>query len=232
MEKLHLTLEEGTQTVEIRTGEALPLHEPKSLSIIGSLKAPGDFYDKRSEQFDVRDTHVLVNEDIGAIKLVTSDTSEIGAIVVTGQLAVHPDFTKLGVNDPEVVRTPTELANYIKMNRSLFESKQIAMELVSHLRNFKAVVNKKLEETSDDRANFIKHREQAVESNIPEAFKVKMPVFVGEKAVIFSVEIVIDPDEFDCILISPDANDFVRKEKTAQIEEQVKRFSQFAVIYQ
>jgi hypothetical protein len=118
------------------------------------------------------------------------------------------------------------------MNRKLFDSKVIAMNLVSELRNFKAKVNKTIEEKSDDRANYANLREQVVNSNIPESFNLTVPLFVGFKPVIFAVEVIIDPDDFNCALISPDAADEMRKLKEVTMDEQIVRFDGYAVIYQ
>ena len=139
---------------------------------------------------------------------------------------------KAGINDQDYARTLNELAGWIKMNRKLFDSKVIAMNLVAILRNFKATVNKTLEDKNDDRANYSVLREQVVNSNIPESFDLTLPLFVGFKPVKFAVEVVIDPDDFSCALISPDAADEIRRLKEVTLDEQIVRFDGYAVIYQ
>ena len=232
MKELKVTVEEGVKTLEIRTGNALPLHELHSLTLIGSLRAPGDFLAVRKDQFPIDESHVLVNEDEGRINLISKDREDIGKIEIIGSVTAHPDFLRLGVNDVDVVRTPKELATFIKMNRTMFESKAKAMELVALLMNFKATIDKEIEDSSDNRANFTKKMHQAVESNLPDVFKVTTPLFIGEKAITFIVEIVIDPDDLSCMLLSPDAKDIFIKEKQVMINEQLVRFYSYAIIYQ
>lgn len=232
MEKLSLELKEGTQVLELRTGSALPFHELKHLLLKGSLQAPGDFLEIRRNQFPVDKTHILVNEDDGSITINSQDREEVGKITVTGNLTEHPDFKRIGINNQDMLRSPSELATWIKMNRTFFESKTIALNLVTVLRNFRATVNKILEDKKDDRANYSILREQVVNSNLPETFQITVPLFVGEKAVKFDVEIVIDPEDFSCALISPDAADLVRKAKELKLSEQISRFAGYVIIYQ
>jgi len=230
--ELKFDVKEGTQILEIREGQALPLHELKSLILAGSLQAPGDFLDVRKDQFPIDKSHVIVNEDAGTITLNSYDREDIGKISVKGQLQVHPDFNRIGINDSENLRSTSDLATWIKMNRTFFESKIVAMNLVTILRNFKANISKQLESKTDDRANYSTLRQQVVESNIPESFKITVPLYVGLKPVTFDVEIVIDPDDLSCALISPDAADKSKQLKEDMINEQVARFAGYVVIYQ
>ena len=230
--EIKLELSGDQKEVVFREGTALKLHELQTLTLSGSIQAPGDFLDVRREQFPIAGTHVIVNRDKALIQLSAQDREEIGKIIIQGVMEPHPDFLRAGINDPDAYRTLNELANWIKMNRKLFDSKVIAMNLVGELRNFKAKVNKSIEEKSDDRANYINLKEQVVNSNIPESFNITVPLFVGFKSVTFSVEVVIDPDDLSCALISPDAADEIRKLKEVTLDEQIVRFDGYAVIYQ
>jgi hypothetical protein len=231
MEKIEVNLTGDQKELVLRTGSALPLHELKTLSLNGTLQAPGDFLDIRKDQFPIDETHVIVNLDEGIIALNSMDREDVGKIIINGSLETHQDFIRMGINDPEITRQPNDLASWIKMNRTFFESKTVAMNLVSLLRNFKATVNKKLEDSSDDRANYAKLREQAVESNLPDTFKITMPLFVGDKPVTFDVEVVIDPDDFSCNLISPDAADLIKTTREKKLNEEIARFDGYAIIY-
>ena len=232
MKELSVEVNGNQKELIIREGAAPIQHELRTLVIGGSINAPGDFLDVRKEQFPIDGTHVLINRDSGTIQLNAQDREDVGKILIKGSLDEHPDFTRSGVNDPDKVRSLNELAGWIKMNRKFFESKVVAMNLVSQLRNFKATVNKILEEKSDDRANYSTLKEQVVNSNIPETFTLTLPLFVGFKQVKFDVEVVIDPDDFSCALISPDAADEMRKLKEVTLDEQIVRFDGYAVIYQ
>lgn len=232
MADIKITVENGVKSLDFRTGAAAPIHEQKDLTIKGSIYAPADFVSKRKEQFHVPGTHVLVNETIGTIKVTSNDREDSARVVIIGSLVKHADFTATGINDPSVTYTPKELAQWIKMHRTFFVSRNVAAELVNTLRNFAAKVNKEIETKTDDRANYHLLRDQAVESNLPAAFEIKVPLFLGFKPELLNVEIVIDPEDFSCALISPDAADAMREQKATILSEQVERLSEYAIIYE
>lgn len=230
--ELSVSLNGEQKILEIREGQALPLHELRTLEIKGSIIAPGDFVQTRKSQFPIDATHVLVNRDEGWIMAISQDREDVGKILIKGEIKLHPDFVRIGINDQSTgVRTTTELAAFIKMNRSFFGSKSTAMNLVSLLRNFKATVTKQLEDKIDDRANYSVLRQQVVESNIPEAFEITVPLFVGEKPEKFLVELVIDPEDLTCALISPEVVDIIREKKEKYLNKEIERFVGYVIIY-
>src|SRR5690606_9546607 len=114
-------------------------------------------------------------------------------------------------NDPAVTYTALQLADKIRMNRSFFENKSDAMRLVSELREFEAKVNKEVESKADGRANRRVLLAQTVTTNVPESFRMNVPVFKGLGKVAIEVEIGIDPYDLSCRLISPGANDHIHE---------------------
>jgi hypothetical protein len=231
MENLKVEVKEGTEQLIIRHGEAEILHETQSLMISGSLETPQEFFEVREDQLDPKKTHIIIDEDKGTITVKANDQDEMGQITVVGTLKIHPDFIALGINNTSMERSPLDLAKFIKMNRTLFESKAKASELISVLRNFEATIEQALSKKSDDRGNYAVKRAQAVDSNLPETFKVMVPLFIGEKPSSFEVEIIIDPDSLNCTLISPDAADSIKREKKAKMDEQVGVFAdQFVIV--
>jgi hypothetical protein len=154
---------------------------------------------------------LIINED---------DPLTIGKI--SGKLELHPDFKKFKINSGETW-TSFDLSDLIKMNRYFFSSKEIAMKLVSQLRNFKAKVNKQMDAFKDDKANFNIKMAQAVESNLPDTFSLIMPIFKGQAKQIVPVEINIHPESLSCQLCSPEANDLASDFKDLAINGQLKR---------
>jgi hypothetical protein len=230
MKEINVTLNEGQEELVIRQGQAAEIHELGILSIKGTLNSPAKFLTVRKDQIDPLKSHVIVNQDLGTIHLIANDREEIGRIEVVGELKLHPDFVRTGVNQ-ETKRTAYKLAMWIRMNRTLFESNDVAAKLVTDLRHLKAKVEKHIEDNEDDRANVSMKRSQAVESNIPKGFKLSVPLFVGAQKSTFNVEVVIDPDDLSCSLLSPDAADLIKKEKETAIAGQVKNFKDYVVIY-
>ena len=100
------------------------------------------------------------------------------------------------------------------------------MELVSDLMSFKAKIDKEVEDTKDTRANMTKRLHQAVETNIPESFKLEIPVFVGEDPEIFEVEINIDASTLNCTLVSPDVMDIIRNTRDTIIDNEIAKINE------
>lgn len=205
-EGIVVKVENGVQTLEIRKGEALPLREPSKVDIYGVIDAPLKWLEKRVEEIDQKKSHIIVDRDKMRIVLVIDENNTYGTNV-SGTLEYHPDFLALGINQGDYVM-PVQMAETIKMNRSLFENRQIAMELVSQLRSFRARIDKDVEAefnpNKGDKRVFIA---QKVDSNLPPSFNVCVPVFKGQKKQTFAVETYFNPDDLTCTLVSPDAND-------------------------
>ncbi len=149
-ENLNITVT-GDKPAEliIREGAALPLKEPKIIDINGILKNPLEWLKKRNSEIDGLQAHIIVNREKMSIVLVTEESNHYSK-KVGGSLQLHPDFLKFGINSGEYV-TAFDMAHFFKMNRSCFENQSEAMNLVATLQNFKAKVNKELENSDNNR---------------------------------------------------------------------------------
>ena len=112
-----------------------------------------------------------------------------------------------------------EMSDLIRMNRTYFTEKNIASELVSIMRNFKAKVTNDIESSDDKKGNVSQVRRQAVESNLPPSFMLNIPIFKGQPKQTFAVEIDIDPDTLQATLVSPDAQDLIVEQHDKLIDE-------------
>lgn len=206
MKDLNITVENGVKTVEVRTGEALKLKEPLNIEITGTINAPLEWLDSRKNQIDPKNCHILVDEDKRTIALHVGETNPYKTIII-GQMKISPVFQKFGINSGDY-RTPLEMSEFIKMNRVYFENRQKAMELVSQLRNFKAKVNKQVEqEVNLNKGDKRLVLNQVVDSNVPEKFNVALPLFKGDPKVTFEVETYFNPTDLTCTLVSPEAEE-------------------------
>lgn len=167
----------------------------------------------------VDESYLTIDRDKMVIVFVEQAGKEFESSY-TGKLAFDPDFLSFGINNNEVSYSPLKLAEKIKMSRSFFENKSDAMRLVSDLINFEAKVNKEVEAKADERANRRVLLAQTVNTNLPENFRMKVPIFKGELAQIVEVEIGIDPIDLSCRLISPEVNDFINETKNNILDYQ------------
>ena len=215
----------GQLEVIMREGEALPLHEPVKVEISGVLDSPARWLEKRPELQQITNKcHVRVDREMLLIVLQINENAYYGT-KIKGTLSLTDAFKKFHVNDGHSF-TLKELATLFKMNRSFFESKQTAMELVTLLQNFKGKVNKDLEASNDNRGNKKVDFVQAVESNLPEAFTLHLPIFKGLEAEDVVCEVYVDPDDWSCQLISPDANDIVERYRDEEINKVLDRIEE------
>ena len=216
IEKLtEMNIEDGKDIV-IRFGDALPLQEPKYVSIHGTIDAPARWVEKRKDDIVSADAHVLVDRDRMTITLNTDENSAYMDSIV-GTLTLSTEMQEFGINTGEYMSC-FDMADRIKQLRTYFETQQDAMKLVSELRNFKAKVDKELELSDDKRGNQKILRAQTVESNLPKSFKVNMPIFKGTEKRTFEVEVEINPNDLSCTLVSPDAHDIVVQERDNQMD--------------
>ena len=235
-QQINLHVKEGENEVIIRHGEAEPVAGfRKGITVSGTLGVPREHLEKpsvwltarldpkvRKEDQDpvLNFSHLQVNRDKGTITF-TEDAGNEWENKYIGALVFDPRFEKFGINSGRSYTT-IELSHFIKMNRSHFETKDKAMLLVSQLRDFKAKVDKQVENMADERGNRRILQAQAVESNIPESFHITVPVFKGCAAQTLEVEIAIDPGDLSCTLISPEVNDYVENVKNEIINEEIR----------
>lgn len=227
--EIKVSVEQGVKELVIRQGEAEPVvkfREPVkisgNLSVVASyLKNPPQWFKTPGEGGDapLNFSSLSVSRDKGRLILVVDEGMHWESKYI-GELAFDKAFSDFQINTGKSYST-FELADFIKMNRSYFESKDVAMRLVSELRNFKAKVDKELENADDNRGNKRVLISQIVESNIPQSFKLYMPIFKGYPKPLFDVEININASDFSCTLISPEANDYSTEIKNDLIDAEL-----------
>lgn len=216
IEKLtEMNIEDGKDMV-IRFGDALPLKEPKYVSINGTIDAPARWVEKRKDDIVSADAHILVDRDSMTITLNT-DENNFYSDQIVGTLTLSTEMQEFGINTGEYMSC-FDMADRIKQLRTYFETQQDAMKLVTELRNFKAKIDKELELSDDKRGNQKIMRAQTVESNLPKSFNVNMPIFKGTEKRTFEVEVEINPNDLSCTLVSPDAHDIVMQERDNQMD--------------
>lgn len=69
MENIEVKVESGVKTLEIREGDALPLHEPIKVRIDGVIDTPFKWLEKRVAEINQKTSHIIVNRDKMVIAL-------------------------------------------------------------------------------------------------------------------------------------------------------------------
>ena len=205
----------------IREGQALPAKEPEQVHINGTIDAPARWAENRKSVIKQIASHMIVNRQDMTISLVEDEKNYYGS-TINGKMALSDKFKEFGINSGKYI-TNFEMADLFKMNRSFFETKAICMELVSKLKNLKASINKQIEASTNDRGNRRELMDQVVQHNIPESFKLTLPIFNGTDPQEIEVEINVDADDLSCTLISPHAKDLIEQMRDEKIDDVIKR---------
>ena len=167
-------------------------------------------------------SHVLISRDDKSIELVFNETDPYVSGHVSGKLVIHPDFEKWKINTGESWGHQT-LAEFCKMNRSLFPDPSMAMKLFKELKDIKIKAEKEFENSNDNRGNVrLLAAQKVISSNIPDSFRLKVPIYKGQAKSEFEVEVYVDASSYAVTLISPQANDIVQEVLDNIIDEQKK----------
>ncbi len=218
-EKIQITVENGVKELVIREGFAVKIPEIKTVEISGNIDSPLKYLEKCALSLDLLASVIIVNREGLILTLITDYHNELGkGAYIIGKLSKTKEFESFGINLGKnwVSR---ELGQFVKMNRTCFESKDIANELAAKLNDFKAKVDKELEHNDNNRGNVRMLKDQKIrECNIPEKFDLCIPPFKGAKKATFEVEIYINADDLTITLVSPDATDIIAQIRDESID--------------
>lgn len=230
-EKLQINLAPGQDKVEIIVREVTKVNEleikaPVKTNLFGVIGTVAEFLSKRMDQPDQveqKRCHITVNRENISIILYTNENDEYLSGIVAGKLSMSSKFEEFGINTGKVW-SPSALGMFFKMNRAFFTDRTENMRLVSELMNFTATVNNNIQKAMKENGDRTDHYEQIVNSNLPKAFTLKIPIFKGCPAETLEVETFaqVSGHEVSFILLSPSANQTMEDIRDNVIDEQIK----------
>ena len=202
-----------------------PALEPDKVELAGTIGSVHEFLLKRiseKEQINQKRCYILVDREKMTLKLVTNETDSRNKATVRGELKYYPKFLEFGINTSKTWE-PVQLSKFFKMNRAFFKDAQYNMELVTVLKNFKASIDSKVENSRQDNGSRTDNYSQVVNSNLPASFNLIVPIFKGRPAEEIEVEIIADVDgrNIRLSLCSPGAEVIVEEERNKAIDEQL-----------
>ena len=238
-EKLNINFADGEAVKELIIREVdtvvedkLPVLEPDKVEISGNITAIFAFLEKRWDAEDAQvnhcRTHILVDRDNLMMTLVVNETDKREKKTVVGTIQLSRQYTAFGIN--KKLWESTDLGNFFRINRSYFEKKETNMSLVSLLKRFTAKVNTEVEREEKDNGSVTDVYRKVVDSNLPEAFAVKIPIFKGTQPEVFSIEIIAHVEGKHAVLelISPEAEAIVEEVRDKLIDEQIEKIKELA----
>lgn len=227
-----VNMAEGQNTLTILQGEApkqLDILAPKKVDIKGVITAPLEWLEKRVQDIDQHKAYILVNRDDLSILLVFNEDDPYKQGKVLGVITYSDIFTKLGINGDKGWM-PLKLGMFLKLNRSFFKDRQANMKVVSALMSFDAHVDQALAVKANEKGDRAAKFQQSVNSNLPEKFTLKMPIFSGGETVEFEVETWANVDGTDVTihLQSAGANDLVEEAKANTVTDVIAKIKDIA----
>ena len=233
-EKVVINAAEGTAENVIRHGEAQKVLDPKAplaLELTGQLDCVAEYIQKRINvgQFEQKDCTILVDRENVAMRFIFNERDAYNRGVVEGRLLLHPDFESLFINRAQTW-APVELAMLLKMHRYWFEDRQKGMQLVSTLMNYKADINKKVEQSVESNGNRADCFAQVVNSNLPATITLNLPIFKGSQPQPLEIEFFakVDGRDVSFLLLSPGANEALEAYRDAAIDKQLEKIRTIA----
>lgn len=217
-QQFNVTVEDGIKELVIRYGDAEKIIGQHTCSIVGVIDAPLEYLKVRYGFIPAHASNLQIDRENLCMCLTVGEQSDIKSEII-GCLTLTEEFKSFSINSA-VDWTPNKLGDFIKMNRSCFESKEVANSIVSKLKDVKFKVDKVVENNNGTRGNIRHLKEQTVkECNIPETIELVLPIFKGTSKVHFTVEIWISPDDLSISLISPQAADIIREVRDNEIDK-------------
>lgn len=232
-ELVRVVADQNGGEILFRTQEIDKSTKPHDVKVSGSIDSVSRWLISRKDTFNPLESHAIANIDERKISLVINETNSNGKrFEIVGKLEESKVFQDLGINKSCVSYSPQELANRLKLLRSIFPKGSDHAMIVSTLRNLKAKINKQLEDADDKRGNVTKSFEQSVESNMPEQFEICIPLLKGEPARTFFVNVLLEAHVHDikCYLESVDAAELIDKISEERISKEVEKIEELTTV--
>lgn len=230
---------DGVRELTVREGKALELHPPQKLDIEGHITAISSFLSRRSgaysgsEQqfFDPSRAVALVDRERGEIML-RLNPNDIYGTVVTGRVLFDDDFLAFGINAQKMWNRQ-QLLDFLKFQRRWFADPLEYAKVMSAYQRLSLDISANIKEASDTRGNKEALLKKTVNSqNIPEQFKICMPIFKGDVSRTFLVDICIDTTDSNVRFWfeSVELDEIVKIERELLIEKELKACEGIPVI--
>lgn len=233
METKQINITTTEKELIIREGEALPLQEPEQINFSGVLFSPADFMENRKHLLNNDNCHVIIDEKAGSLLFIIDEKNHYRDSI-SGALRKSSVIALFGINEAKFY-SDKELAKFFRKAEYYFVDSDVHKKIVAELMKFKARIDKVIENNQDNRGNIKLQFEQTVESNIPESFVMKAPLFDGYEPIEFTVLIGAEADTTGVkfFLESPELFKIEEEEKRKLIQKEVDRFKDFgcAILY-
>jgi hypothetical protein len=214
-------------TVEQKSYELKPFSGYQVAGNIGSVSrflaqmAMGIVLVETPSTVNPKDSIIIVDRDGMEVRLAANVSDPYTNRVVAGSLERSKWIGKFRLNVGESW-DHKKLGEFIKMNRACFEDRNDAMKLAANLMDIKVKTDREYESMSDNRGTErFMVAQRVIQSNIPERFKLCVPIFKGEARRSFEVEVYVNASNYDVTLVSPELEEIIQTESGDLIDKEV-----------
>ena len=227
-----VNMAEKQNTLTILQGQApkqLDELAPVRVEVSGTIDAPLRWLEKRIGDIDQHKAYLHVNRDKLNMVLIIAEDDPYRRGTVSGKLQLSEIFQKLGINS-EKEWVPETLGQFLKLHRTYFPNRDENNTVVFTLKQFEAKVNQTVQRETKENGNRTAVFRQAVDSNIPPSFKLRLPIFSGGDPVEIDVETYasIDGSDVTVSLQSAGAYDAVEDVKLNEIGRGIEQIREIA----
>jgi len=240
--KSELIISPKGDTINVLEGKALEQKHPDRLVISGQIESVNAYLSTRkgtaqmpgSLQHVDRDLAVItIDEEAMTIHLDVDPNNPFGT-EVTGKLLANPELAAFSINKAGHRFTRESLLEIITFRRRFFTDLDQYDRVKSSLQRLKISANSSTEVGSDSRGNKDSAIQKTVDSaNIPAGFKLTIPIYKGQPAKTFLVELCLDYTDAGVrfYLESVELVEIAEADKKAIIQKQLADFLEFCIIW-
>lgn len=194
MENLTLKLDGAPAEIIWREGDAPEIEKPKAVSLDGDIRTVGIFVQGRNvnnlQGINAATTIVQVNKEAGTLFLETNPNDVFGTRV-KGTLSISDELASFGINANKMF-SQKELIKLLKFSRNYFADPLQQADLLKQYTAFTFKTESTGHANSDDRGNKSTAVSKVVDTNIAKEFTLKMPIYKGERSIVFRVDLCLD----------------------------------------
>lgn len=239
--KSELTITPKGDTINILEGKALEPKHPNKLKISGQIDSVNKYLAARrgtlqpsgALQHIDRDLAVItVDEEAMTIHLDVDPNHAFGTEVV-GKLEMNPDLVPFGINKT-VEFTREKLIHLLRFSRRFFTLPAHHEALITAYQKLNISGNTNLKVETDTRGNKDMGFKKTIDSSsIPTEFVLEMPVFKGQPARKFRVEICLEASDASVRFWfeSVELIEIIEKDKKEIFQAQLADYLEYAIIW-
>lgn len=181
--KINVTSENGE--IIIRTGEALPLKEPRRIIIHGDISAPGIWV--KTKEINPKKSFAEVSLEDKSILLTLNADSEY-CTKISGSIKSNPELESFAINSDKRF-SQSELNQLIKFKKMFIPDKERYFNILEQLANLKGTVVQNFERANDNKGQQKFLFEQSLKDKFDLNFIASIPLTPYSKPSTFNIDI-------------------------------------------